>query len=405
MLLAAGDPSSPPRPPRPRMPERRPTAVRAGGSARSPRTAPRAATASSRCATRRARRRRRGSSTCSPPSATGRSDGGRALPAAGALRRRRRARGDGASRLDFLIEGSAPGPSGSASSRRGSGSGSTARSATPSREPRRAGARRRRGDPRRRRHRDRAAGPAAPPLRRPRRPGPGPARLPRPRRTRGGLDDLFACCEVGLASEDGHAGAPRLRHRPAGGDARGRRRRQRRRLRLRPAADAGGRAGDVRGARRRLRAGAESPMACGFGACFGCAVPTRRRAATCASASTARSAGRGRSPRGVVAEGAAPRRCRSTLCGIELGAPGHQRLGDLRRDRRQAGLRRRAAGAVPVRRLRLEDDHARAPGRKRAAADLGDAGRDDQLDRPPEQGPRGIPGRGPAAAGASCRCR
>ena len=43
----------------------------------------------------------------------------------------------------------------------------------------RAGSGRRRGDPGRRRHRHRAAGPAAPPLRRAQRPDPRPARLPR----------------------------------------------------------------------------------------------------------------------------------------------------------------------------------------------------------------------------------
>ena len=69
----------------------------------------------------------------------------------------------------------------------------------------RAAAGRRRGDSRRRRHRHRAAGAAAPPLRRAQRPRPGPARLSRQSHS-GGLDDLFACCEVRLASEDGHAG-------------------------------------------------------------------------------------------------------------------------------------------------------------------------------------------------------
>jgi dihydroorotate dehydrogenase electron transfer subunit len=89
----------------------------------------------------------------------------------------------------------------------------------------------------------------------------------------GGLDDLFACCEVRLASEDGHAG-----HRgyvtdllaamlegddadsavvyscgpPAMLEA----------VRLLCAA---------RGVACELAL--ESPMACGYGACFGCAVP------------------------------------------------------------------------------------------------------------------------------------
>jgi NAD(P)H-flavin reductase len=89
----------------------------------------------------------------------------------------------------------------------------------------------------------------------------------------GGLDDLFACCEVRLASEDGHAG-----HRGYVTD-------------LLAALLAGDDAGSavvyscgppaMLEAVRALCAGRgvacelamESPMACGYGACFGCAVP------------------------------------------------------------------------------------------------------------------------------------
>jgi NAD(P)H-flavin reductase len=89
----------------------------------------------------------------------------------------------------------------------------------------------------------------------------------------GGLDDLFACCEVRLASEDGHAG-----HRGYVTD-------------LLAAMLAGDDAGSavvyscgppaMLEAVRSLCAerdvacelAMESPMACGFGACFGCAVP------------------------------------------------------------------------------------------------------------------------------------
>jgi NAD(P)H-flavin reductase len=89
----------------------------------------------------------------------------------------------------------------------------------------------------------------------------------------GGLDDLFACCEVRLASEDGHAG-----HRGYVTD-------------LLAAMLAGDDASSaviyscgppamleaVRSlcAERGLACelAMESPMACGFGACFGCAVP------------------------------------------------------------------------------------------------------------------------------------
>jgi dihydroorotate dehydrogenase electron transfer subunit len=89
----------------------------------------------------------------------------------------------------------------------------------------------------------------------------------------GGLDDLFHCCEVGIASEDGHVG-----HRGYVTD-------------LLAAMLAGDDAGSAavyscgppamleavramcaeRGVACELAL--ESPMACGFGACFGCAVP------------------------------------------------------------------------------------------------------------------------------------
>jgi NAD(P)H-flavin reductase len=89
----------------------------------------------------------------------------------------------------------------------------------------------------------------------------------------GGLDDLFACCEVRLASDDGHRGhhgyVTDLLAAMLGGD------------------DAGSAAVYSCGPPQMLDAvGAlctaagvpcelalESPMACGYGACFGCAVP------------------------------------------------------------------------------------------------------------------------------------
>jgi dihydroorotate dehydrogenase electron transfer subunit len=91
----------------------------------------------------------------------------------------------------------------------------------------------------------------------------------------GGLDDLFACCEVRLASEDGHAG-----HRGYVTDL----------LAAMLAGDDGGSAvvyscgpPAMLEAVRALCAdhevacelALESPMACGYGACFGCAVPKR----------------------------------------------------------------------------------------------------------------------------------
>jgi len=89
----------------------------------------------------------------------------------------------------------------------------------------------------------------------------------------GGLDDLFACCEVGLASEDGHAGhrgyVTELLAAMLDGD------------------DAASAAVYSCGPPAMLDAVAalcaergvacelamEAPMACGYGACFGCAVP------------------------------------------------------------------------------------------------------------------------------------
>jgi len=89
----------------------------------------------------------------------------------------------------------------------------------------------------------------------------------------GGLDDLFSCCEVGLASDDGHIGhkgyvTDLLATMLAGNDA-------------------AGAAVYACGPPLMLDAVAalcashsvpcelamESPMACGYGACFGCAVP------------------------------------------------------------------------------------------------------------------------------------
>ena len=89
----------------------------------------------------------------------------------------------------------------------------------------------------------------------------------------GGLDDLFACCEVGLASEDGHVGqrgyVTDLLAAMLDGD------------------DAASAAVYACGPPPMLGAVAalcsergvaaelahEAPMACGFGACFGCAAP------------------------------------------------------------------------------------------------------------------------------------
>jgi dihydroorotate dehydrogenase electron transfer subunit len=95
----------------------------------------------------------------------------------------------------------------------------------------------------------------------------------RDREHSGGLEDLFACCEVRLASEDGHVG-----HQGYVTDLLGV---------LLEGDDTGSAAVYACGPPPMLEAvremcGArgvgcelamESPMACGFGACFGCAVP------------------------------------------------------------------------------------------------------------------------------------
>jgi dihydroorotate dehydrogenase electron transfer subunit len=92
----------------------------------------------------------------------------------------------------------------------------------------------------------------------------------------GGLDDLFACCEVRLATEDGHAGhkgyvtdllAVMLEGSDAGSSVV---------YACGPPAmlEAVRRMCTERGIASELAM--ESPMACGFGACFGCAVPLAR---------------------------------------------------------------------------------------------------------------------------------
>jgi dihydroorotate dehydrogenase electron transfer subunit len=89
----------------------------------------------------------------------------------------------------------------------------------------------------------------------------------------GGLDDLFACCEVGLASEDGHLGhrgyvTDLLAAMLEGDDAT-----SAAVYSCGPPAmlDAVAALCAERGVAYELAM--EAPMACGYGACFGCAVP------------------------------------------------------------------------------------------------------------------------------------
>jgi dihydroorotate dehydrogenase (NAD+) catalytic subunit len=89
----------------------------------------------------------------------------------------------------------------------------------------------------------------------------------------GGLDDLFACCEVRLASEDGHAGhrgyvTDLLAAMLAGDDAASAVVYSCGPPAMLEAVSQLCRERDV-----PFQLAEESPMACGFGACFGCAVP------------------------------------------------------------------------------------------------------------------------------------
>ena len=136
----------------------------------------------------------------------------------------------------------------------------------------------------------------------------------------------------------------------------------------------------------------ESGMACGFGACFGCVVPTREGYVRLCVDGPVLDADQLEAP--CSREPGIDRALRRAA-----RRPGPERLRHVRRDRRPARLRRRPARALPLPRLRLEDDHARAARGQPAAAAVGDARRADQLDRPAQQGPRGLPGARPARAG------
>ena len=194
---------------------------------------------------------------------------------------------DDALRLDFLVEAVGPGTERLAGLRPGEGLWVTGPLGRPFSPPGRLVARPRRGDPGRRRHRDRAAGDLAPATGRAGRRGAHPARVSRSGALRGGGGAVRLL--GGQAGERGRAHRPpRLRHRPARGLARGGRGAQRRRLCLRAAGHAGGGAGDVRGRaasppswrwRRRW------PAASGHASGAPCRFQT---AATCGSAWTAR---------------------------------------------------------------------------------------------------------------------
>ena len=202
----------------------------------------------------------------------------------------------------------------------------------------------------------------------------------------GGLE-LFDCSEVRTASEDGHTGhqgyvTDLLAVVLEGDDAR-----RRRRLRLRAAGDAGGGAGAVRRARGARRAGDGGADGLRLRLLLRLRGAARRRRLHPA---LRRRAGGPRRRDRDGAGGGVGALSRDVLRD-PARAPGAQRLGDLRRDRRPARVRRRRS-TLSVQHVRLEDDHPRAPGGKPAAAPVRDPGRDDQLDRAAEQGARGLSG-------------
>ena len=182
---------------------------------------------------------------------------------------------------------------------------------------------------------------------------PAPARLPRRARTPPGAAPAAEAPRV--ATDDGSVGhhglvtellerRARRRHADARSTPAGRRRCSRRCARCAPSA------------RSPAQLALESGMACGFGACFGCVVPTRerlraalRRRARCSTPSSSRRARAGSGPLSVDAS-----------AGIELAHPVINASGTF-----DAIAARRAFGdallrALPVRGLRVQDGHARA---------------------------------------------
>ena len=110
----------------------------------------------------------------------------------------------------------------------------------------------------------------------------------------------------------------------------------------------------------------ESGMACGFGACFGCVVPTRDgylRLCVDGPVLDAEVL--------ETAAGGGSRTLTTDFCGIELAHPIINASGTFDAIAAAARVRRRAARAVPVRRVRLEDRHARAAPGQSAAAPVG----------------------------------
>ena len=223
--------------------------------------------------------------------------------------------------LDFLLEDVGPGTERLAELRRGR----RALAARPARPRLRPAARGPPAGPRRRRRRDRAAGDLAGRARRAgarRCSASATPRTPRARR----------CCAARAWRPTTARRPPRARHRAARGRARPRR--PGRGLRLRPAADA---RGGARAVRRARRAGAARARVRAWPAASAPASAASSRPATATSGCA--STGRCSTP---------PRwsSSRDQLLRHRAGAPDRQRLGHVRRDRRPAGVRRRAARAT-----------------------------------------------------------
>ena len=192
--------------------------------------------------------------------------------------------------------------------------------------------------------------------------------------TRGGLDDLFSNCQIGLASDDGHLGergyvTDLLAAMLEGDDA------------TSAAVYACGPPAMLEAVAALCAQSGASPASWPWSRRWpaasapASAAPSRSPpAATCASASTARwyarqggvgvpvgGFGRRRGPCSSDRRFAAVGTTDPLASGVEPGIPEFQvdqRLGHVRRDRRQARLRRCPAGGLSLRRLRLEDDHA-----------------------------------------------
>ena len=243
------------------------------------------------------------------------------------------------------------------------------------------------GDPRRRRRGDRAA---RAPAGRARGRADRAARLPRRRPLR----RAGTCCgDAAVASDDGSAGhhgpvtdlllAELERDHACG------------RLRLRPGRHARGGPGHLRHARGAGPARARGRHGLRVRRLLRMRCPEARRRLSARVRRWPGDRRRRARPHRRARRGA---RSERRLLRPRAGPSGDQRLGHLRRDRGAAHVRRRPVRGVPVRRLRIEDHHPRAPRGQSAAAAVGGRGRPHQLHRPAQQGARALHERGPARA-------